>query len=119
MAYGPGDRIVCSHVLAIIFGQGLVFRDGRVERAGELPELHHGHERRASAGVHQAHRRPARPRHEHCLPDLVDASNGHGVPVVGPQVQVEFQRRAVPAVVVAVHDLHPDQVPVRNEHHTI
>ena len=87
--------------------------ESRVELAAERPQLHRGHERRAAAGVHQAHRHPARPRHEHRLAEPV-AGFAYGVPVGRPEVQVELRRRrrqaVVLAVVVAVVGHHTDEV---------
>lgn len=103
------NRTNFPHVAPYIDGHGLVGRDGRVKRGPERPQLHHGHERRAVAGVHETHRRPARPRDEHRLVHRV-AVDIYGVPVVHPQVHVELQRQAVLAVVVAVQELKPEQV---------
>jgi len=63
------------------------------------------------AGVDQAPRRPACPRDEDRLVGVAAPRiRVHCLPVVGPQVQVELQRRAVLAVVVAVRELRPHQV---------
>lgn len=106
--YLPGKkRIICPHVLPLIHFQGHAGVDGRVECAGEPPQVQRRYKRRAMAGVHQAHRRPACPRHKH---PLVNGINGGArrdtAPVdIGPQVDVEFHP-GVLAVVVAVPQLH-------------
>ncbi len=114
-------EIVCRHITPSKHGQGLVGHDSRVERIHERPQLHRGHERRAAAGVDEAHGRPARPRHEHRLVHLAAAAGAalHGGPTAQPEVQVEPERRRrrgrggggdVLAVVVAVDEHQPDQV---------
>lgn len=85
-------------------------REGRVEHTGELPELQQGQERHSMAGVPQAHRRPARPCNKERLGHL-PLGDVVRAPVVGAQVKIEIHRRAViPAVVVAVREVQPDQV---------
>jgi len=102
--------------LAPIPGNDQTGCDLRIEAGPERPELHDVHERRAAAGVHEAQRRPACPRDEDRLAPIVVArrrfsrSQLESFPAVGPQVQVELQRRAVLAVVVAVGELRPRQV---------
>lgn len=114
----PCKRIGRPCVGPIKCGHGLVRHDGRVYIAREPPQLHRRHERRTVAGLHQADRRPACPRHEHCLFNNgrtgVVAREGHAGPVVTSELQVEL-RGCAGVVVVAIQEPQPDQVLVTGD----
>lgn len=102
----PSKSTVGPKVSPIVRRHGCASSDWRVERRRELPEVEHGHERHAAAGVHQTYRHRARPRGKYGLGygALGVDVRGYGSPVVGSQVQVELHRRAILAVVVSVRE---------------
>lgn len=113
----PSNVSSCwPQIMPTIQANGLVGHDGRVELAAKRPQLNRRRERRAMAGVHEAHRRPAPPRHEQTprtpashRPAARCPSSSSREVQVEPQPDDGAVLLAVVVVAVDGHH-HPDQV---------